>query len=140
MSGIEELKKKAKYSLDEMFQPQPSMESKVEHKSQIEANPNKDERVGNMETQKVDFPDKNIVFSQKALSKKENNYNLKSEQALMPQLQGQVKMTFALTPELAKGFNDLYALCILHGRKTEKSHLICEAVELLLAKYSKHFR
>lgn len=41
------------------------------------------------------------------------------------------KMTLYLTEEMYKAFNDIYANRMLEGRKTEKSALICEAVELL---------
>jgi hypothetical protein len=41
-------------------------------------------------------------------------------------------MTFNLTEDIYKAFNDLYAHRILQGRKTEKSELICEAIQLLL--------
>jgi hypothetical protein len=41
------------------------------------------------------------------------------------------KMTLYLTEEMYKAFNDIYAKRMLEGRKTEKSALICEAVELL---------
>lgn len=44
------------------------------------------------------------------------------------------KVTLYLTPELHKAFNDIYAQRMLQGRKTEKSSLICEAVELLRKK------
>jgi hypothetical protein len=41
------------------------------------------------------------------------------------------KVTLYLTEELYKAFNDIYAQRMLEGRKTEKSALICEAIELL---------
>ena len=42
------------------------------------------------------------------------------------------KMTFNLTEEIYKAFNDLYANRMLQGRKTEKSELICEAIQWLI--------
>ena len=42
------------------------------------------------------------------------------------------KMTFNLSEELYKAFNDLYAIRILQGKKTEKSEMLCEAIKLLL--------
>lgn len=42
------------------------------------------------------------------------------------------KMTFNLTEEIYKGFNDLYARRMLQGRKTEKSEMICEAIQWLI--------
>lgn len=42
------------------------------------------------------------------------------------------KMTFNLTEDIYKAFNDLYAKRMLKGRKTEKSELICEAIQWLI--------
>ena len=44
------------------------------------------------------------------------------------------KMTFNMREDIYKAFNDLYANLILQGRQTEKSELICEAIQLLLKK------
>ena len=42
------------------------------------------------------------------------------------------KMTFNLTEDIYKAFNDLYANRMLQGRKTEKSEMICEAIQWLI--------
>lgn len=42
------------------------------------------------------------------------------------------KMTFNLREDIYKAFNDLYAHRILQGRTTEKSEMICEAIQLLI--------
>ena len=42
------------------------------------------------------------------------------------------KMTFNLTEESYKAFNDLYAKRMLLGRKTEKSEMMSEAIYLLV--------
>lgn len=42
------------------------------------------------------------------------------------------KMTFNLSEQMYKAFNDLYAHRLLQGRKTEKSDMICEAIKLLI--------
>ena len=42
------------------------------------------------------------------------------------------KMTFNLREDIHKAFNDLYANRILQGRATEKSEMICEAIQLLI--------
>lgn len=42
------------------------------------------------------------------------------------------KMTFTLTEDIYKAFNDLYANRILLGRKTEKSDMIREAIQWLI--------
>jgi hypothetical protein len=49
-----------------------------------------------------------------------------------PQKPATFKMTFNLTEEIYKAFNDLYAKRMLQGRKTEKSELICEAIQWLI--------
>lgn len=41
------------------------------------------------------------------------------------------KMTFTLNERDYKSFNDIYAKRIIQGRKTDKSHLISEAIQLL---------
>ena len=41
------------------------------------------------------------------------------------------KVTLYMTEDMYKAFNDIYAQRMIEGRKTEKSALICEAVELL---------
>jgi hypothetical protein len=50
------------------------------------------------------------------------------------------KVTYYLTEEMHKAFEDVYARRIIEGRKTDKSTLISEAVELLhkseLARYN----
>lgn len=46
------------------------------------------------------------------------------------------KMTLYLTEELYKSFNDIYAKRMLEGRKTDKSVLICEAIQLLVEQES----
>ena len=42
------------------------------------------------------------------------------------------KMTFNLSEDIYKAFNDLYAHRMLRGRKTEKSEMICEAIQWLI--------
>jgi hypothetical protein len=44
------------------------------------------------------------------------------------------KMTFNIREDIHKAFHDLYANRILQGRATEKSEMICEAIELLINK------
>lgn len=44
------------------------------------------------------------------------------------------KTTLYLTEKLFKAFNDIYAKRMLEDRKTDKSALICEAIELLVEK------
>jgi hypothetical protein len=51
---------------------------------------------------------------------------------MQPQKMSTCKMTFNLTEDIYKAFNDLYAKRMLQGRKTEKSELICEAIQWLI--------
>ena len=69
----------------------------------------------------------------------ENNFlaNPHTRQSLFqtlpkPQKVPTCKMTFNLTEDIYKAFNDLYAQRMLKGRKTEKSELICEAIQWLI--------
>lgn len=43
------------------------------------------------------------------------------------------KMTFNIREDIHKAFHDLYANRILQGRATEKSEMICEAIQLLIS-------
>jgi hypothetical protein len=49
-------------------------------------------------------------------------------------LQYNRKVTLYLTEDMYKAFNDIYAKRILDNNKTDKSVLICEAIELLSEK------
>jgi len=55
--------------------------------------------------------------------------NTASQQYSKPQYNR--KVTLYLTEEMYKAFNDIYAQRILQGRKTDKTVLICEAIQLL---------
>ena len=48
------------------------------------------------------------------------------------------KMTFNLSEDVYKAFNDLYANRMLQGRKTEKSEMICEAIQWLIKMEEEH--
>lgn len=45
-----------------------------------------------------------------------------------------IKTTFNIREDIHKAFSELYAHRILKGRPTEKSEMICEAIQLLLTK------
>lgn len=45
-----------------------------------------------------------------------------------------IKTTFNIREDIHKAFSELYAHRILKGRPTEKSEMICEAIQLLLLK------
>lgn len=119
MSGIEEIKKKAKLSLDEMFDSQTV--GKLE--TQKDGNPEKKEagqpynHTNNQPSVHKDYHPSIQTPTQKDVQEDKNKYS--------------EKMTFNLTKEAYKVFNDIYARRMLAGRKTEKSSLICEAIKLL---------
>lgn len=102
MSGIDAIKQRTKLSLDEMYDNQP---------------------VGRLDNQKTSKPEPQQT------SKPAPSYPpMKPQQS--PK-QASYKMTFNLSEKAFKLFNDLYAKRMLKGRKTEKSDLICEAIEWL---------
>lgn len=149
MSGIEDIKKKTKMSIDEMYEDQ----SVGKLDNQKSGHPYK-QQVG----QTTIKPDKNIVENQtnqkdegfrrsfnNELDGKEDlqekgqketrlvdNVVRFSARQAQPQKALTYKMTFILTEEIYKAFNDLYAQRMLKGRKSEKSVMICEAIEWLI--------
>jgi len=77
--------------------------------------------VGKMDTQMDVKPETKLVRQPTILSKQSKNQKIPT-----------FKMTFNLREDIHKAFNDLYANRILQGRATEKSEMICEAIQLLL--------
>lgn len=77
--------------------------------------------VGRMETHTDVKPDPQPARQPTILSKPSKNQRIPT-----------CKMTFNLREDIHKAFNDLYANRILQGRATEKSEMICEAIELLI--------
>ena len=157
MSGISEIKKKAKLSIDEMYdnqavgkldnqkdgkpeskqtnQPEVQVENKPD--SQPAGSPSFQEisqslnnkaghttihQNGKMESQPDVKPEPQPARQPTILSSKQ------SKNQKIPTC----KMTFNLREDIHKAFNDLYANRILQGRATEKSEMICEAIQLLI--------
>lgn len=157
MSGISEIKKKAKLSIDEMYDNQPvgkldnQKEGKPESKQTIQP-------VIQLENKPDYHPATSPTFQEVGQSlnrqagqttihqngKLETNPDIKQETqptrptAIFPATKQQTqkistyKMTFNLTEDIYKAFNDLYANRMLQGRKTEKSEMICEAIQWLI--------
>lgn len=154
MSGINEIKKKAKLSIDEMY------ENKIVGKLDVHKDGNPD---GNKSTQLEGLPpnhadpyqnnSSSLQEAEPAMThgvdhpaiqmsgKVENNPEVKPDSQVLrnPSAFTQIKlktptykMTFNLTEEIYKSFNDLYANRMLQGRKTDKSELICEAIRWLV--------
>jgi hypothetical protein len=153
MSGINEIKKKAKLSIEEMYDNQSV--GKMEKHEEIFKRNQKTKQEGNKPESKTK-PQKTLqqnnqseihigkmnsfIDSENAenLTKYRNEYQTTSCSPLISTPKQQApklptyKMTFTLTEEIYKAFNDLYAKRILQGRKTDKSELICEAIEWLI--------
>lgn len=156
-SGINEIKKKAKLSIDEMYDSQSvgkldnQQDGKQENKQtiqpsiQLESNPEVHSN-GSPSFQQVSqsFGHKAGQPAIQENGNMENNPNVKQgiqtsrniPSFLMSKQQvlktPTYKMTFNLTEEIYKAFNDLYANRMLQGRKTEKSDMICEAIQWLI--------
>ena len=144
MSGIDQIKKKAKLSIDEMYDNQPV--GKLENQENIHPDLQK---VGQTTIQTNNKPSEQLndhitkqqseqpVVHKPVLETHQNKMEIEKEM-FVPRMKPQMikeptfKMTFNLPPEIYKAFNDLYAYRMLNGYKTEKSELICEAIKLLI--------
>lgn len=93
MARIDDLKKKTKISMDEMYSC-------------------------TAESKSVSTTSNTAVHT--VIQQKEESYSK--------------KVTLYLKPRLYKAFNDIYAKRMIEDRKTDKSALICEAIELLIEK------
>ena len=135
MSGIKETSKKIKMNIDEMYDTQSvgnlgKKESNKEEKNKtslLDENPNT-----NLLNQLINQPEIQAPIPMKIHSTtQQNEPHTKQSQ---PQKAQTYKMTFNLTEDIYKSFNDLYANRMLQGRKTEKSELIIEAIQCLIKK------
>jgi len=139
MSGINELKRKTKMSLDELY------EGKTVGKTvkQKESNPERKEETQPDSQNKISQSSQEISHPTNQLDRQmENNLDVRQESHsapsvylnAKPQMQKMqtYKMTFNLTEDVYKAFNDLYAQRMLQGRKTDKSDMICEAIHWLI--------
>lgn len=132
MSGIEDLKKKSKTQLDEMYDIKPNgkpsthLPNKTEKhlSSKLDNHPNTRLSIFPSNQENTHPANQLPNKPKKKLSSKTVD---QSNEKLRP-----CKMTFNLSEELYKAFNDLYAIRILQGKKTEKSKMLCEAIKLLL--------
>lgn len=157
MSGIDEIKKKAKMSIDEMYDNQPvgKLDSQKDGKLEIKQTTQEAAQIeiktdshlaGNPSSQESIQPI-SLKASQTTINQSgslETNPDLKQETQITRQTvrflttkqQTQkiptCKMTFTLTEDIYTAFNDLYANRMLQGRKTEKSDMICEAIQWLI--------
>lgn len=148
MSGINEIKRKAKLSIDEMYdKPTVGIIENQETEKPENQQPGKPEIHSNENSSPMQIQEeislenhKNVRFSTEQSEKNEINpmhqtiqqatifpKNLQTTQKIPT-----YKMTFNLSEKAYKTFNDLYAKRMLMGRKTEKSEMICEAIQWLL--------
>jgi hypothetical protein len=157
MSGISEIKKKAKLSIDEMYDSQSvgkmdnQKEGKPESKQTIQPASQLENKPDTHPTGSPSFQEISQSLNNKAghttihqNGKLETNPDVKQETqttrptTIFPTTKQQIqkiqtyKMTFNLTEDIYKAFNDLYANRMLQGRKTEKSEMICEAIQWLI--------
>jgi len=157
MSGINEIKKKAKLSIDEMYDNQPVGKLDIQEESKPES-----KQTNHPTIQKANKPDDQPANSPLEQEKSEPDNQKPGRKVNQPTRQPEVqidrkqdfqsirqnsifptskqqsqkiptyKMTFNLTEDIYKAFNDLYANRMLQGRKTEKSEMICEAIQWLI--------
>lgn len=157
MSGINEIKKKAKLSIDEMYDNQPvgKLDNQEESKPGIKPT---NQPINRKEINPDDQPTNNPLNQEKSQPVSHNPGNKTNQPSGQPEIQldrkqdfqsirqnsifptskqqtqkvPTYKMTFNLTEDIYKAFNDLYANRMLKGCKTEKSEMICEAIQWLI--------
>lgn len=111
MSGIEEIKRKAKLSLDEMFDNQDV--DKVINQQ--------DDKMSNQQT------DQQVTHQNE---KRRFNTDYKSvNQTSKSNTKFTHRMTFWMTEEIYDTFNEIYAKRMLDKKKVDKGALICEAIQ-----------
>lgn len=157
MSGINEIKKKAKLSIDEMYDNQSvgkmdnQEESKPEIKKTIHPTNRKENKAADQTPDKPFNQEKTQPVSHKSGNKtnqpsgqpeiqldRKQDFQSIRQNSIFPTSKQQTqkvptyKMTFNLTEDIYKAFNDLYANRMLKGCKTEKSEMICEAIQWLI--------
>jgi len=153
MSGINEIKKKTKLSIDEMYDNQevgnmviqqngsPEIKQTNHPVIQKVSNPltHPDSQPNILPDGKINEHKNSHTPNNTSIHKAGNTEtHLIKEHHLSPATKPPMqkvqtyKMTFNLTEDTYKAFNDLYATRMLQGRKTEKSEMICEAIEWLI--------
>lgn len=154
MSGIAEIKKKAKLSMDEMFDNQSVGKLDNQKDAKTENHPNNQPRI-QVEIKQVSQPPIHPLLQETInpnihndaqteiqeagrLTSYRNKEHQMTKQTLIFSATQQTqktptyKMTFNLPDSIYKAFNDLYAHRMLEGRKTDKSEMICEAIQWLI--------
>lgn len=154
MSGIDAIKKKTKMSLDELYEEQAPRKLDVQNSRDPETQQVVQPEVLQEEPQTIsqlcDPAPTNIVQPHRAVmdnpqvvrqdvlldSNRGSHMNHQAQQySLAKRSPPQIvtyKMTFALPEDMYQAFNDLYARRMLEGRKTNKSEMICEAIQWLV--------
>jgi hypothetical protein len=110
--SLDDLKKKAKFSVDEMYNTDNKPVGKTEIRTEV----------------KLDVNNNDNQHYKKQVKKK---YNFPSSKDGMVKRNMNFKLTFNVNEDTFLAFNEVYASRIIEGNKTEKSVLICEAIRLL---------
>lgn len=148
MSGINELKRKAKFSIDELYADSSVKEAPQKIKKEGKPTPTSVIEKSNAQVMsETSLQSVHQTNGHSDIQTDENPETVKSNVhgSQMPSTNPQIftpkqtpqktptfKMTFTLTEEAYKAFNDLYAKRMLQGLKTEKSEMICEAIQWLI--------
>ncbi|WP_042279758.1 hypothetical protein [Candidatus Protochlamydia sp. R18] len=157
MSGISEIKKKTKLSIDEMYDNESVGEMGKHKNGKMESKPSIQPAEHLSNNPDFHFTSNSFIQqSRKTVMHKTGQANIHQNGKLEShsdirqgsRIAGQTnafptakqqtqksptyKMTFNLTEDIYKAFNDLYATRMLKGRKTEKSEMICEAIQWLI--------
>ena len=136
MSGINKLKKKTKLSMNEMYDNQSvgELDNQKESKMEVNQSGQPDNQLAN----KLLIQEDSYLLSNKdehPIINQSGNITNKQSVQVKKQIMKKsptYKMTFNLKEDIYKSFNDLYAKRMLKGCKTEKSEMICEAIQWLI--------
>ncbi len=139
MSGINDLKEKSKHQLNSMKDKKIGLSEMIgnqpdgkldNHKHGNTANQQSSQPTSNSATQPADhMPINSTIQSSGNLFLSEGEHQMKRSQNRKPP---SYKMTFNLREDIYTAFNKLYAHRMLQGRMTEKSEMICEAIQCLI--------
>lgn len=134
-AGISEIKKKAKLSLDEMYDDIPVgvLDNQKENKPEKQLSNNPAIQHSNSPIQvQADEPQKTQPDLEQISHSSHASASLFTSSKQPLQKIPTYKMTFNLSEGVYKAFNNLYANRMIQGRKTEKSEMICEAIQWLI--------
>lgn len=117
---IKKLKKKSTIPLDETGDTKSVENPEIQQTTQPEDSP-----------QQLSNPSEEVPPGAIPMSGHPDSFSTHQPENLKQVVQT-YQMTVNLTEDTYKAFNELYANRILQGRKTEKSEMICEAIQCLI--------